>query len=128
MTVLHRIINLLSDILDLDPETVSAESYLVRDLNAESIDLLEIAVMLNSEFKTDIDDDEIFLKNMRVYLEDSGDSMDERCETLALKYPFLTDERIKDMVSDLDGGPVLKVKDLVSYITYKAGENEHAIL
>lgn len=124
MTILNRIIGILSDILDLDPSMVSSESYLVRDLDAESIDLLEIAVTLNSEFRTDIDDEEIFLKNLRININESEASSDSWGDYLVGKYPFLTRERIREMVSDLHSGPVLKVKDLVSYIQFKVGQND----
>lgn len=124
MTILNRIIGILADILDLDPSMVSSESYLVRDLEAESIDLLEIAVTLNSEFRTDIDDEEIFLKNLRIYIDESEASSDSWGDYLVGKYPFLTRERIREMVSDLHSGPVLKVKDLVSYIQFKVGQND----
>lgn len=124
MTILNRIIGILADILDLDPSMVSSESYLVRDLEAESIDLLEIAVTLNSEFRTDIDDEEIFLKNLRIYIDESEASNDSWGDYLVGKYPFLTRERIREMVSDLHSGPVLKVKDLVSYIQFKVGQND----
>lgn len=120
MTILNRIIGILSDILDLDPSMISSESYLVRDLEAESIDLLEIAVTLNSEFRTDINDEEIFLKNLRIYIDES----EALSDYLVGKYPFLTRERIREMVSDLHSGPVLKVKDLVSYIQFKVGQND----
>jgi acyl carrier protein len=124
MTILNRIIGILSDILDLDPSMVSSESYLVRDLEAESIDLLEIAVTLNSEFKTDINDEEIFLKSLRIYIDESEASSDCWGDYLVGKYPFLTRDRIREMVSDLHSGPVLKVKDLVSYIHFKVGQND----
>lgn len=124
MTILNRIIGILSDILDLDPSMISSESYLVRDLEAESIDLLEIAVTLNSEFRTDINDEEIFLKNLRIYIDESEALSDSWGDYLVGKYPFLTRERIREMVSDLHSGPVLKVKDLVSYIQFKVGQND----
>ena len=123
MTVLNHIVDILSDILDLDPSMISEESYLVRDLEAESIDLLELAVVLNSTFRTDINDDEIFLKNLRIHMEECGESRDSWGDFLHGKYPFLSRERIREMVTDLSSGPVLKVKDLVSYITFKVGHD-----
>ena len=120
MDVLKKITNALSDILDVDPSDIHPESYLIRDLEAESIDLLELAVTLNAEFKIDVDDDEIFLRTLRIYLENpqkehSGDTESYLME----KYPFLTRDRIKEILADLDHGPVLKVKDLVHYIAWK---------
>jgi len=122
MTVSNRIADILSDILDIPASDISADSYLVRDLNAESIDLLEIAVTLATEFKTDIDDDAIFLKNLRIVLEDAGNTDESRIDILASRYPFLDRARIMDIVNDLDGGPVLKVRDLTAYVLHKTGQ------
>ena len=122
MTVFNRIADILSDILDIPASDISADSYLVRDLNAESIDLLEIAVTLATEFKTDIDDDAIFLKNLRIVLDDAGKTEECRIESLACRYPFLDRARITDIVKDLDGGPVLKVRDLTAYVLHKTGQ------
>lgn len=122
MTVSNRIADILSDILDIPASDISADSYLVRDLNAESIDLLEIAVTLATEFKTDVDDDAIFLKNLRIVLEDAGNTDESRIDILASRYPFLDRARIMDIVNDLDGGPVLKVRDLTAYVLHKTGQ------
>ncbi len=122
MTVSNRIADILSDILDIPASDISADSYLVRDLNAESIDLLEIAVTLATEFKTDVDDDAIFLKNLRIVLEDAGNTDESRIDILASRYPFLDNARIMDILNDLDGGPVLKVRDLTAYVLYKTGQ------
>lgn len=120
MDVVTKITNALADILDVDPEEIGLETYLIRDLEAESIDLLELAIVLNSEFQIDVDDDEIFLKTLRIYLDDPKKNHDEDTgEYLMEKYPYLSRERILEIIDDLDNGPVLKVKDLVSYIAWK---------
>lgn len=120
MDVMTKIADALADILDVDAGEIKPETYLVRDLEAESIDLLELAVVLNSEFKIDVDDDEIFLKTLRIYLDDPKKNHHEDTgEYLMEKYPYLTRERILEILDDLDSGPVLKVKDLVSYINWK---------
>lgn len=120
MNVLEKITDALVDILDIEPSEIGLETYVIRDLEAESIDLLELAVVLNSEFKIDVDDDEIFLKALRIYLDvPKKHNDDETEEYLIEKYPFLKRERIKEILGDLDNGPVLKVKDLVSYIEWK---------
>ncbi len=122
MTVLNRIVDILSDILDIPASDIAPECYLVRELNAESIDLLEIAVTLNAEFRTDIHDDEIFLKNLRIHIEEAGGSREDRIRGLEKNYPFLDRKRIADIVNDLNGGPVLKVRDLVAYVLHKTGQ------
>jgi hypothetical protein len=38
---------------------------------------------------------------------------------LLVMLPFLTGTRLEEIVSDLEGGPTLKVKDLVSYIEWR---------
>lgn len=116
---MSKVIEALSDILDIHKSEISQESYLIRDLNAESIDLLELAVVLNSEFQIDVDDDEIFLKTLRIYLDDPKKAPDNMDEYLMEKYPYLTRERIREILSAINDGPVLKVKDLISYINWK---------
>jgi hypothetical protein len=35
------------------------------------------------------------------------------------KFPFLAEGRIEEILSDLEGGPTLKVEDLVSYVSWR---------
>jgi acyl carrier protein len=119
METLTKVIDALADILDVNPEQITPETYLLRDLEAESIDLLELAVVLNSEFQIEVDDDEIFLKTLRIYLDDPKEAPKDMGEYLMEKFPYLTRDRIKEILVDLSSGPVLKVKDLVSYINWK---------
>jgi acyl carrier protein len=112
----------LTEILDLDHHEVSLESYIMRDLGAESIDLLELAVALNSRFKIEINDDEIFLRALRYHLTEANERQEDAAGRLAAEFPFLPESRIAEIMADLDGGPVLKVKDLVSYINWQIGK------
>ncbi len=118
MSILSKVTGTLADILDVEANEIDSETYLVRDLDAESIDLLELAVTLNSEFQIEIDDDEIFLKMLRIYLEEPKNT-DDMQEYLMEKYPYLSAKRIKEILEDRNNGPVLKVKDLISYISWK---------
>ena len=54
MAVLEKISEVLTELLDIDPEAIGPQSYLVRDLGVESIDFLELAVALNSRFGIDV--------------------------------------------------------------------------
>jgi acyl carrier protein len=119
MDVLNKVIDALADILDVNPDAIGPDTYLIRDLEAESIDLLELAVVLNAEFQIEIDDDEIFLRTLRIYLDDPKSRPEDMGQYLMEKYPYLTRERIREILTDLPDGPVLKVKDLVSYIDWK---------
>jgi len=118
MDILHTIKSYLSEILDLDREIITEETYLIRDLGVESIDFLELAVALSGAFQIEVDDEEIFLLDLRLHLETAGVTTDKTA-LLAEKYPFLDADRIAEILKDLDQGPVLKVKDLVSYVTYQ---------
>lgn len=49
-----RVANILSDVLDSDEGEIKLNSYLIHDLNAESIDFLDIMFRLEREFKVKI--------------------------------------------------------------------------
>lgn len=109
------------DILDVDEEDVTPQTYLVRDLEAESIDLLEIAVSIGSEFKVSVKDDTIFLRAMRQILTEAEEGQEGRHNTLKENYPHLSDDRIEEMLRDLNVGPVLQIRDLESYVQFSSG-------
>jgi len=117
MNHLTKIKKILANLLDIDAEEITADTYLIRELDVESIDLLEIAVTLNSEFGVEIDDDAIFLKSLRIHLTGAEGSP---LPLLLEKYPFLSKERLEEIIGDVADGPVLRVKDLVSYIEWRA--------
>ncbi len=119
MEILETIRGILAEILDIEPQEISAETYVVRELNAESIDFLELAVALNASFKVEVDDHEVFLSNLRLYLNEVAQNGGDRVSYLMGKYPFLTGSRIVEILTDLDNGPALKVKDLVSYVAFR---------
>ena len=106
----------MGELLDLEADDIGPESYLVRDLGVESIDFLELAVALNDRFQVPVHDDTLFLRNLRLHLAEAGESGLATMTYLAGHYDFLSLERLRELVADLDGGPVLKVKDVVSYI------------
>lgn len=109
---------LLRDILDVESRDISPETYLIRDLNAESIDLMELAVTMSSRFRISVEEDQVFLRSLRKYLSEAETQHLDKQSFLKEKYPFLSQERIREILSDLQGGPVLKIKDLDMYIDY----------
>ena len=109
---------ILSDILDINPKEILPETYLVRELGAESIDLMELAVTLNNQFSISVDEDKIFMKSLREHISESKEQNRSMEGELKEKYPFLSQERVQEILSDLDGGPVLKVKDLGMYVDF----------
>lgn len=123
MDVFGTIQEIIAEILDMEKEEVSRDTYIIRELGAESIDLLELSVELNSKFKIDVNDDEIFLRSLRIYLNEAHETNKEATSYLKEQYPFLNDNRIKEILPDLEKGPVLKVDDIISYVKWKSPDN-----
>jgi acyl carrier protein len=119
LTPFDTIREILVELLDVDPGQIEAETFLVRDLEVESIDFLELAVTLNSRFGVDVHDDTVFLRNLRIYLAEAQEVGREPLACLQDRFAFLNPERLKEVLCDLDNGPVLKVKDLVSYVQWQ---------
>ena len=107
---------ILSEILDVEENRITPETYLVRDLDAESIDLLELAVAINKRFGIEVKDEEIFLIRLRRHLKEAQQKGVGIRQYLSEQYPALKRERIEEILADLEEGPVLKVEDLVSYV------------
>ena len=69
-----QIKSILMELLDLEEAQIESESYLVRDLNVESIDFLELAVALNDQFQVHVHDDTVFLRKLRLHLAEAGEA------------------------------------------------------
>jgi len=123
MNILEEITEILAEILDIENHNISPETYLIRELGAESIDLLELAVALNSRFKIDVNDDEIFLRKLRQYITEAEQQNKDILQYLAENLPFLSRKRLEEIIADLEGGPTLKVKDLIAYVERQCDEN-----
>ena len=123
MNVFDKLKEVLMEILDIEDRKIGPETYIIRELDAESIDLLELAVAIGSEFDIEVNDDEIFMKELRPFVSESEETGEALVQHLVEKYPFISNERAKEIISDLDDGPVLKVKDLAGYVAWIC-ENE----
>ncbi|SMD00116.1 acyl carrier protein [Desulfocicer vacuolatum DSM 3385] len=118
MSTFEKVREILAEILDFDKEEISLESYLIRELTAESIDLLEVALELSLKFGIEVQDDDLFLRNLRSILMDATQRGLNPITAIVEKLPHLNKERVEEMLDDLKKGPVLKVQDLVSYVEY----------
>ncbi|MCD6561617.1 MAG: hypothetical protein J7L16_07670 [Deltaproteobacteria bacterium] len=118
MNVFDKLKEVLMEILDIEDREIGPETYIIRELDAESIDLLELAVAIGSEFDIEVNDDEIFMKELRPFVSESEEKGKALVQGLVEKYPFISNERAKEIISDLDDGPVLKVKDLAGYVAW----------
>jgi acyl carrier protein len=114
--IFTTVAEILVEILDVDPKEVTPEAYLIRDLNVESIDLMELAVCLNERFCLEVDEELIFLKSLRAVIDKAQAQKKDTADVVLKNFPFLTSIRSNEMVATLKDGPVLKVKDLVQYI------------
>jgi acyl carrier protein len=119
MDTFAEIKKILVELLDLEDGEMTPETYLIQELGAESIDLLELAVTINSRFKITVKDDEVFLTRFRLYLTEAEQQGKDSAPYVAKKYPFLTHDRIAEIIAHIDEGPQLKIKDLISYIAYR---------
>lgn len=125
MDVFTELKKIIEDLLDLENSEITTETYLIQDLGAESIDLLELAITINSRFKVAVKDDEIFLTRFRLYLTEADKQGKDAVHSLAGKYPFLGEDRIAEIMTHIKEGPQLKIKDLISYVTYRSQEVQH---
>jgi acyl carrier protein len=127
MDILEEITKILADILDIEGREITPETYLIRELGAESIDLLELSVAINARFQIEVNDDELFLRTMRLHLRTAAEEGKDAVGYLAEKYPALTVARVAEILADMGGGPVLRVKDIISYIAVgTAKSKKHA--
>ena len=55
---LDRLISAIADVLDLDKSTITADSKVVDDLGADSLDVLEIIMGIEDEFGIQIPTDQ----------------------------------------------------------------------
>jgi len=125
MKTIEKITAIISDILDVEPGSITPQTYLVRDLDAESIDLLELALALGAGFDLQVKDDDLFLKDLRLIAQEAVRNGQDPWACIRERLPHIPGERAREMIRDLDGGPVLKVADLVSYIDWLRG-SRHA--
>lgn len=102
----------------MDPTEIHPETYVIRDLQAESIDLLEIGVAMQYRLNIAVDDDQLFLKDIRLLVSRAENQGCPSLDTLQEKYPHLAQDRLQDILHDLPGGPVVQVQDLIAYAKF----------
>jgi acyl carrier protein len=57
--ILERLKEIISEQLEVDADSVTPETKLGEDLNADSLDIVEMLMALEDEFGVDIPDEEI---------------------------------------------------------------------
>jgi acyl carrier protein len=119
LVLLEAVREILVELLDVAAEDITPQSYLVRDLGMESIDFLELAVALNQRFRVPVHDDTVFLRNLRLHMIQAREAGQSILDGLKRHYGFLPDARLSAISADLEGGPVIQVQDLMSYIRWQ---------
>ncbi|MBR3908662.1 MAG: acyl carrier protein [Clostridia bacterium] len=75
MTV-DKIKAILADQLDVDAETLTLDTDMARDLNADSLDVVEVLMSIEDEFGVEIPDEEIenikTIGNLVEYIENNA--------------------------------------------------------
>ena len=75
--VLEKVTEILCDQLDVDAEKVTMEASITDDLNADSLDVVDLVMSLEEEFNVEIPDEEV--ENIKTvgdivqYIEDHQD-------------------------------------------------------
>lgn len=110
--ILKKLKSIFAETLDIDPKSINETTFIIRDLQVESIDLLELAVEISSQFQIKINDRVMFLRNLRDIL-----NLDEKI--IIQNYPYLRSGRNYEILQELKDGPVLKISDIMDYIQYK---------
>ncbi|MEG2295563.1 MAG: acyl carrier protein [Oscillospiraceae bacterium] len=57
--VFEKVRDILVDQLDVEENSVTAESNIIEDLGADSLDLVDLVMSLEEEFDTEIPDEDI---------------------------------------------------------------------
>jgi len=117
MDLLAEIKAILMETLDLEDQAITGESRLRKDLDIESIDMLELALSFSSRFGIEVDEDDIFLQRLPLYLEEAGEEGREVASFLASRIPFLSGERLAEILAEGEVDP--KVQDLVDYVAWR---------
>jgi acyl carrier protein len=119
MNILDEIRSIIARLQDIDENTIGPESYLVRDLDIESIDMFELAALINTRFSVTVNDAALFLKDLRIHYRDAQSRNVDGARHLSSLFPHLANERIDEIIRDLENGPTIKVKDIAAYIKYQ---------
>ena len=119
--ILEGIIRIAADIFECPASTLGEGTRLFTDLPCESIDLLEIAARISQEFHIQVDDDAVFLRSLRPYLEENR-GQGGAADLILKKYPWLA-----GIASALgDPSPLVTLGDVASYTAWAAGIREKA--
>ncbi len=118
MSVMDDVITIICDIFDRDPSEVGPDTELVADLGAESVDFLELAMMLEDRFGIEVRPEKAFLQDFKsVYNSALTDGRDP-FTALRMEFPYMTEERIRYHVDRIGRTASLAVLDIAAYVEH----------
>lgn len=114
-TSLDLVRAVVAEIFERDPDTLHGTTRLMQDLPCESIDLLEIAARLSQRAGREIDDEALFLRNLRaVVAENAGEPA---AAVIARHFPWLSAERVESAVCEMASpAPFVSLADMAMYL------------
>lgn len=114
---LECVIGIVADIFERDKASLSAGTHLMQDLPCESIDLLEIAARISREARREVDDDALFLRNVRTLVYEHSDDSAE--DVLAGHFPWIDEERRAQIAHEIESpAPFVTLGDMAMYLDY----------
>lgn len=115
-----RVQDLIAAVFDREPSDIAPHTRIMADLGGESVDLLEIAVRLNADFGIPVDEEAVFLKNLRYLLAECRAEGGTPEAALRAAYPHLTEERRQALAREAAQAramPPLCAADIAAYVT-----------
>ena len=109
----RRVATIVSEALDVGVETVRPESSLIDDLDAESLDFLDIIFRLETAFDLKIPEQEIWRGSIDP---DEPDSIAAGVARLRTRMPGYRWDRLSDPVTRNDLPRLITVQTIVDYL------------
>ncbi len=114
---LECVTTIVADIFERDKASLNAGTYLMQDLPCESIDLLEIAARISREARREVDDDALFLRNVRTLVYENPDTSAE--DVLVRHFPWIDEERRTKIAREIESpAPFVTLGDMAMYLDY----------
>ena len=114
---LECVVAIVAEIFERDAASLNAGTRLMQDLPCESIDLLEIAARISREARREVDDDALFLRNVRTLVYEHPDDSAEN--VLAGHFPWIDGKRRVLIAQEIESpAPFVTLGDMAMYLEY----------
>lgn len=117
-SIMIRLIPVLAEALNVEPEEITAESAIVADLGAESIDFLDIVFRVEREFGIKIQRGELFPDPLPIH----------KLEDHKIEYRKVEEDGVESLQQIVDSVPQSRVKDLQVYQLAKFIQGKVALI